>query len=363
MSEVLLAPYLPLRENVRVGPWALVRFSALSDTEALPDALRRPVMRLVEAYESPFGSGAVLFPAHATVGAPFDRSALAPLRRALLAGVVANNPYMAVDQDDQDANAGHAVSTAENAILWGHPLTDGNSYVLETGVLARTMAYHRADPDKPLPPIAPPVELPSNLFAGFDEEVSHATHSVITSGGLSGRRLLRALDWYLIAYSNAEAVTFDVRISAARSAVEVLTGAGDGSRKIVRALGRLLGDETTPRETRTSSIWTKHRAQVPVQLTPDEWWMARLCELRNVIVHGEESPMNSGRTRAITTSTTLTTVSSTASWRPSRKRQATCSFVSGAASACSHELPRKWPTRYATRANPATMLERQQKKR
>lgn len=113
---------------------------------------------------------------------------------------------------------------------------------------------------------------------------------MITSGGLSGRRLLRALDWYLIAYSNAEAVTLDVRISAARSAVEVLTGAGDGSKKIVRALGRLLGDETTPRETRMSAIWTKHRAQVPVQLTRDEWWMARLCELRNVIVHGDEVP-------------------------------------------------------------------------
>lgn len=290
MSDVLLAPYLPLREDVRVGPWAVVRFSALSDTEALPDALRRPVTRLVEAYGSPFGSGAVIFPADAAIGAPFDRADLEPLRRALLAGVVANNPYMAVDEDAQDANAGNAVSTAENAILWGHPLTDGNSYVLDTGVLARTTSYNRAEPDEPLPPIAPPVELPSNLFGGFDEELSHATHGVITSGGLSGRRLLRALDWYLIAYSNAEAVTLDVRISAARSAVEVLTGAGDGSKKIVRALGRLLGDETTPTETRMSAIWTKHRAQVPVQLTRDEWWMARLCELRNAIVHGDEVP-------------------------------------------------------------------------
>jgi hypothetical protein len=156
----------------------------------------------------------VIFPADAAIGAPFDRSDLEPLRRALLAGVVANNPYMALDEEAQDANAGHALSTAENAILWAHPLTDGNSYVLETGVLARTTSYNRADADEPLPPIAPPVELPSNLFGGFDEEVSQATHAVITSGGLSGRRLRRALDWYLIAFSNAEAVTLDVRISA-----------------------------------------------------------------------------------------------------------------------------------------------------
>ena len=134
------------------------------------------------------------------------------------------------------------------------------------------------------------MELPTNLFGGFDNEVADATHAVITSTDVAGRRLRRALDWYLIAFSNAAAVTMDVRVGAARSAVEVMTGAGDRSRKIVRALGRLLGDETTPTEPRRSAVWTKRGEPVPVQLTRDEWWMARLCELRNVIVHGDVVP-------------------------------------------------------------------------
>lgn len=148
--------------------------------------------RLVEAYRAPSGAGqvgAVLYPVGAAIGAPFERSAMNPLRRALLAGVIANNPYMAIAEEHQDATAGHAAATAENAILWGHPLGDGNSYVLETGVLVRTTSYNRADESEPLPPVAAPVELPSSLFGGFDEEVASATHAVITSEGLAGRRL------------------------------------------------------------------------------------------------------------------------------------------------------------------------------
>jgi hypothetical protein len=290
MPDLALAPYLPLRQRVRVGRWELEPFRTLDETPALPDDLRRPVKRLVEAYTLPHSDadrlGAVLYPAGGSIGSEFERGTLEPLRRALLAGAIAMNPFMTADEDDP--NAGHAVATAENAIVWGHPLGDGDSYVIDTGILARVRAYHSAEPSEPLPPIAPPVELPSNLFGSFDQEVADATYRVITSDGIASRRLRRALDWYLIAYSNAEAVTSDVRIGAARSAVEVLTGAGDQSKKIVRALGRLLGDETTPTETRTSPIWTKHGVEVPVQLTQVEWWMARLCELRNAIVHGHK---------------------------------------------------------------------------
>jgi hypothetical protein len=292
MPEIVLAPYLPLSDPAQVGPWELEPFKSLGEAQALPNSLRRPATRLVEAYTIPRGGGqvlgAVLYPGGASIGSEFDHAALQPLRRALLAGVIASNPFMAVDDDEP--NAGHSVATAENAIIWGHPLGDGDSYVIETGVLARTMAYHRAEPDERLPPVAPPVELPSNLFSSFDNEVADATYRVIASEGVTSRRLRRALDWYLIAYSNAEAVTPDVRIGAARSAIEVMSGAGDRSRKIVRALGRLLGDETTPTETRRSPIWAKHGEQVPVQLSDDEWWMTRLCELRNAIVHGEEVP-------------------------------------------------------------------------
>ena len=44
-------------------------------------------------------------------------------------------------------------------------------------------------------------------------------------------------------------------------------------------------DETT-QATYADVFWAKG----PVQLTTDEWWLTRLCELRNAIVHGDHVP-------------------------------------------------------------------------
>lgn len=59
MPDLILAPYLVLKTPVTVGTWELVPFCELhqddDESEAelrgwVPDALRGPVMRLVEAY-------------------------------------------------------------------------------------------------------------------------------------------------------------------------------------------------------------------------------------------------------------------------------------------------------------------------
>ena len=68
-----------------------------------------------------------------------------------------------------------------------------------------------------------------------------------------------------------------------RSAVEILTGSGDETRGLVRAYGRLMRDEDSEEVTYADVFW----ANGPVQLTNDEWWMTRLCQLRNVIIHSE----------------------------------------------------------------------------
>jgi hypothetical protein len=168
---------------------------------------------------------------------------------------------------------------------WPHPLLGGDSYAIETGVLTLAVANLRYAPaDEPLPKIDAPLELPKPMFGHFDAEVADATHRLLTRGGARARRLSRALDWYAVALSNAEAVTVDVRIGAARTALEVLTGAGDETKRLVRAYGRLLRDDETPEVTYEEACGFRG----PVQLTADEWWMARLCELRNAIVHGDE---------------------------------------------------------------------------
>lgn len=146
------------------------------------------------------------------------------------------------------------------------------------------LAYRSAPADEPLPKVEPPVELPKPIFGGFDEEVATAAHAALNANDPAGRRLHRALDWYRIALSNAESVTLDVRVGAARSALEVLTDAGESTKRLVRAYGKLVRDAATGQRTYPDVFW----ANGPVQLTPDEWWMTRLCELRNAIVHGDE---------------------------------------------------------------------------
>jgi hypothetical protein len=104
--------------------------------------------------------------------------------------------------------------TSENALVYGHPIEGGDSYVIETGTLARTLSWRTAEPDESLPKIEPPVELPQPLFANFDSELADATATAIAANDVEARRLLRALEWYVVAFSNSESVTRDVRVGA-----------------------------------------------------------------------------------------------------------------------------------------------------
>jgi hypothetical protein len=101
----------------------------VSSADAVPDELRHPVTRLVEAYQVGTGSqiGALVHPTSEQVGAEIDRDVIGSLVHALLAGVLANNPRMTAPEEEQDLSAGHAVATSENALVYGHPVTDGDS--------------------------------------------------------------------------------------------------------------------------------------------------------------------------------------------------------------------------------------------
>jgi hypothetical protein len=286
VAELLVAPYLVSPGDVTVGPWQLLPFGSIGDSDQVPDDLRRPVRRLIEAYQidATVDLGAIAYPATAHVGAEFDHSAIRPLARALLAGSIADNPPMCVAEDDTPANAGHMTATAENAMVWGHPLQEGDSYAIESGTLAKTLDLRYAPGDEPLPKIAPPDALPKPMFGHFDAELADATHRLLSRGDALALRLTRALDWYAVALSNAEAVTPEVRVGAARSALEVLTGSGSESKKLVRAYGKWVRNDDTSEDTYADVFW----AEGPVQLTPDEWWLTRFSELRNAIVHGDQ---------------------------------------------------------------------------
>jgi hypothetical protein len=295
VPDLLLAPYLPLRSPASLGDWELIPFRVLFDAGQVPDELPAPVKRLIDAYTLPHTSaaalGAVIIPSGTHVGAPFDRSLIGRLDRALLAGAIANNPRLTDPEEEADPNAGFAIATAENALLYGHPLGNGDSYVIQAGVLAQAMSINYAPPEKPLPKIAPPSELPKPVFTVLDIEIAIATVSAFEDDQF-GRRLRRTLDWYRIAFSNAHAITPDVRVGAARSALEVLTGVDDKTRKLVRAYGRLLQTDQTPQAT--------YRGGSRVCAT---------CATRSCTA--TRSPRSSGTTTATTRSSRSTTACST----------------------------------------------------
>jgi hypothetical protein len=290
VADLLVAPYLPAVTG-EVGPWQLVAFSQLAESDSLPAELRDAVLRLVQAYsvlDSPATFGVVLHQSDGRIGAAVDPAVVPTIGRALLAGAIANNPRMAVAEEEVPANAGHAVLTSENALVYGHPNLDPRSYAIETGRLTRVRSLRAADLNEPLPKIAPPTDLPTPMFGRFDIEMANATYGVLAADSEQARRLDRGLGWYTVFFSNSEAIGVDVPVGAARSALEVMTGSGDSSREIVRAVGRLLDPPDTPRKTFTPE--EAGFGNGPIQLSPTEWWLARFCILRNELTHGDTVP-------------------------------------------------------------------------
>jgi hypothetical protein len=283
LPDLLLTPYLPLSTAEMICGWRLVPFKALPQEGAVPSGLRRSVERLVDAYDRDDGMGAVVHLDGMDVGAPFEMDDFMRLRFALLAGTVGGNPNIA-DADAEDR--GWSMTTSENALLVGHPLGDGGSYALQIGVLARVLSGRGALGDEPLPRIEPPIELPCPMFSSFDGELADAVYDALGADDDRARRLERALEWYRVVLSNAEAVSIDVRIGAARSALEVLLGVGDQTKRVVRAFGRLVRGPDPKEQTYEEVFW----ANGPVQLTEEEWWLTRLSMLRNAIMHGDEVP-------------------------------------------------------------------------
>lgn len=284
MAILLLTPYLPVSDELSIGEWRLIPFTAMGGSGIVPEPLAKPVERLIAAYGRDDGMGAVVHLNGRQVGAEFEMGDFTRLRAALLAGTVGGNPEMASTQDG--GLGAWSLTTAENALLVGHPIGDGSGYALQIGVLVRVLSGRGALEDEPLPPIEPPLELPTPLVSFFDGELAQAIYTALGTGDDRARRLERALEWYRVVLSNAEAVSVDVRVGAVRSALEALLGAGDETKKVVRAFGRLVRRPDSTDQTYEDVFW----ANGPVQLTRDEWWLTRLSMLRNAIMHGDEVP-------------------------------------------------------------------------
>jgi hypothetical protein len=134
VTHILLAPYLPLPESASIGGWTMLPILGAENSETvdgesdrIPPDLRRPVRRLVDAYRvrDELGLGPLVVPRGGQVGADFSREDMRRVGRALLAWVLGANPDLRSAEDG--SLDGWSIATSENAVLYGHPITDGDS--------------------------------------------------------------------------------------------------------------------------------------------------------------------------------------------------------------------------------------------
>jgi hypothetical protein len=289
MADVWLAPYIPLSDETVIEPWLFVPFRAFRQRHARGRDTFNETRRLVTAYKLdgtaglPFG--AVILPKNGRVGDEIAREFLPRLWRALVPALIDLNPSF-LDQDDQHSgNAANAVLSADNAQVYGHPLTGGHSYVLSQGAMVRHLTYCSAPPGRRLPRIAPPPSLPTPLFArDLDEDYAAALYATLTAKDATARQLDRCIQWQVLAWSNTEVIAEDARVLAYRMAFEVLLGdGGSKTRQYGRALAHLTGDKSKQRPRR----WAENGKHHEVALSDSEWWFQSFALLRNAIAHGD----------------------------------------------------------------------------
>jgi hypothetical protein len=290
MPVVFLAPYVPLRVRTSVGSWDLVPFKDKNSAAYTNDAIAADAEMLVSAYRVKDGQlGALAIPSGSPVGTERDPGELRLLRRALLLGILEVNPIRPENPDEQaeDLNASHKTAAAENALVYGHPVTGDGTFVTQTGFMAPFIAIQgRVRPTDTIV-ITPPGELPNPIMAAdLDSEYASAALDVMSREGDLARRVLRATEWLDVAWQNASTVTHDIRILALRSGFEVLLStaeSGDKTWQLRTALGQLLDE---PNAQKLPHSWTEWNKPKTSDLTATEWWFQSFTLLRNGIAHG-----------------------------------------------------------------------------
>lgn|GEM_PF-1541300 len=286
---VWLYPYLPLTRRVSVGSWTLIPVGDLQDADAVSaDAAEqaRGVHALYRLSGDRRGFGAFVRGVQ-PVGEELDSAGLGLLRLAVVPAMLDRNPSRA-DPGDEPDNAGHAMCTSENALLFGHGVDPEGYTAFSYGTMVQ-MFVGGARVGESQDMIDPPSELMLPIFRPqLDEVYCAAAYDVLANLADDSPDLPGAIRWLEVGWSNSRSVSQQAHVLAFRAGFDVLFGGAD-TREIRGKLSELLDPETavrTPRE------WDDHhgRHYGPFELTDLEWWFQSFALLRNRIAHGGEVP-------------------------------------------------------------------------
>jgi hypothetical protein len=290
--QIVVLPYLPLRDAVVIGGWRLIPARS-PDDDAFVDADTRikgeGLLRLYGAGADARVAGAFAAPPGGRIGDDPPVDQLATLRRTIVAGLLEGNPIppaLADNEATADPNGGWKSATSDNAAIWVHPIDEHGYTAVGYGVMVTMLSGGHNVLREDSVSISRPAELPMPfLYGSLDSEYSDAVFAVLGAADEQSRRLGRAIDWLDLAWRNTPSVTLEVRVVLLRTGFEVLFG-NDNTYVVRDELGVLLDDEQVTRRERT---WRTLAGNLQTaELSDLCWWFMQFAFLRNAIMHGDQ---------------------------------------------------------------------------
>jgi hypothetical protein len=289
-AQVLLFPYLWIRDRITVGPYELISRNVLTDADFISAQVNADVEGLLTMYEMR-GSmanrfGTVVRRHDGKIGDRFERSEMTPFHRAVVAALLDPIPLVG----KKNSTEGWSIPTSDNALVYLHQL-DGSGYVaVEYGRMVSTMVGGLKIGEE-----HSRIHAPSELHAPFrgrdpDAVYVDALYSELTAGTPDARRLGRAIEWLDLAWRNTASIDDDTRISAIYNGFEVLLNR-DGALELGIALSELLEPGATKTTRPIPKLRERDRTNYqPHDITDLTWWFIFFGFLRHDITHGEAIP-------------------------------------------------------------------------
>jgi hypothetical protein len=296
-TEVWIAPYLRLRDRLRVGRWEVIPADNLELGDCTSQHALDQVNGLLRLYRRSRrvpdnGFGAMFRHGQEPVGGSFRPRDLVTLRQALLLGLLDANqtPWRG---PLADLNWGHGTSTSDSVFIVGHRIDEDGYVSARYGWVITRLEMGLTIKDDPeladISPseIVPPAEQPfPTMGAPPDEEYVSALYAILAAGDDRAARLASSIDWLDLAWRNTSSVTEGTRILMLKAGFEALLSTTDALSKQRATLASLLGSEAGRKRWHTP-LDRYGRPKPLEQMTDVEWWFTRFTWLRNAIAHGK----------------------------------------------------------------------------
>jgi hypothetical protein len=287
-------PALPLFRNLQLGDWRIGRPEA--DVIWRSSRFKELALTHLKAFaKEGFKDGAMMW--HRERG--FDGSMPEPHVWSAIQAAVCFATLDANDHVRNELNAGHYVTTSENAELFTQPIDEERAFITHQrgGRLKNVLSggWKIGEEIASLPDAVVAVSQPVIISQCLAAAVFCA---LLDTSKAANRRIAVALEWHRFALSNPRVVSWPQRIVALKTGFEALSG-GESKTHICGQFLRKLFENTTkphvsllpwagilwsPKErTDLARSWgIRHQAVVRSEL---EDWFSALGDSRNEIIH------------------------------------------------------------------------------